>query len=540
MADFIIEFEADTTSAVIDQYLDDNSCTIIGRFSAFETVVRVSAVVAPPLSAGVLHVIPDTSSVMQLLAYDQTITRSDPVVDFSMTEQKNWWKVASIFTPDYDASIETHTLLGAGATVYLLDSGIEESHPEFVGADVELFHSFTTDFVDTRGHGTALASVIVGTTCGMTNTKLKVVKIFDSAVATKQSDLLAAFDAIIADYQANGNKPAVVSMSWNISKNDFIESKIMQMVQLGLVCVVAAGNDGAAIADRTPASIPMVFTIGSYGEELTPSDFSNYTGGSEISYAAGTVNSGAIDGWSPGESIYVATLGGQYGNVAGTSIAAAIHSAAVAYNIVQYIDSSGTFAYENMTPDKLRAFAASSSLGRDGLLILGGQYVGSANRVTTFYSHVGDKQSAVGGARGVFNSGGYVHLNLFNTRDVKSVYCAEDLPPGFIIDNGFLRGTPEVITEGYLFYTRTLDLTLFDDEIQTIQLEIGILPEGVNRSSLEPNGDPDLDIMLTLLQCCSVNATNGYNCLTGNECGNFCYAMEKNGTCYCNAMTCEI
>ena len=327
-------------------------------------------------------------------------------------------------------------------------------------------------------------------------------------------------------------------MSWNIAKNEFIESKIVQMIQLGLICVVAAGNDGAAVADRTPASIPMVFTIGSYGEELTPSDFSNYTGGSEISYASGTVNSGALDGWAPGEGIYAASLGGLYGNVAGTSIAAAIHSAAVAYNIVQFVDSSGTFAYENMTPEKLRASVSSSSLGRNGLLYLDGQYAGSENKITTFYSHAGDKQSAVGGARGIFNTGGYVHLNLFNARDVKSIYCAEDLPPGFVIDNGFLRGTPEVVTEGYLFYTRTLVLTMFNDETQTILLEIGILPEGVEKSSLEPNGDPELDIILATVQCCGANATNGYNCLTGNECLNFCYATEKNGECFCNAGTC--
>ncbi len=537
MSDFIIEFKPDTAEAVIQQYLVDNSCDVLAQFVAFGSVIRVSADVEPPVTDDVLHVVEDASTAMQLMAYDQTIEFEAPTVEFDIPDQKNWWKVASLFTPNYDASVETHTLLGAGATVYLLDSGIEIDHPEFVGADVELFHSFTSDFVDTRGHGTALASVIVGATCGLTNAKLKVVKIFDSSVATKQSDLLAAFEAIIADYEANGRKPAVVNMSWNIAKNEFIESKIVQMIQLGLICVVAAGNDGAAVSDRTPASIPMVFTIGSYGEELTPSDFSNYTGGSEISYATGTVNSGALDGWAPGEGIYAAALGGLYGNVAGTSIAAAIHSASVAYNIVQYVDSSGTYAYGDMTTDKLRASVSMSSLGRQGLLYLGGQYAESVNKITTFYSHAGDKQSVVANARGVFNSGGYVHLNLFNARDVKSVHCGEDLPPGFVIDNGFLRGTPEVITEGYLFYERTLVLSLFNDETQTILLEIGILPEGVERNSIEPNGDPELDIILSGLECCGITAT-GFSCTTGNECMNYCMTDTKNGSCYCESGTC--
>jgi len=117
-------------------------------------------------------------------------------------------------------------------------------------------------------------------------------------------------------------------MSWSIDRNEFVEDKIRSLIKIGLLPVVAAGNSGIPIENVTPAAMAEVATIGSIGPNLTPSDFSDYTGPADISFTAGQTNyAPGLDYWAPGEYILVANASGGFTYIAGTSAAAAVVSA---------------------------------------------------------------------------------------------------------------------------------------------------------------------------------------------------------------------
>ena len=337
MQQHIIDFVNDATEVDINAYLNACGATVLKTFSAFDKVVLVECLTVPPVTDIVESVIDDMdhSNHIKLLT---TIPIELPTLPTEgektvvINDQKDWWKVYSGSVVDLDDESFQLPLSGSGTRVYLMDSGIKADHPDFVDADIELLYSLNDDFIDRKGHGTALASVIVGKTCGITNAKLKVVKIFDKDVPTKLSDFLGALDSIYADFAAV-NTYGVINCSWEIARNEYVEAKLRTLWLSGVQIVVAAGNTSTSIGDVTPAAMPEALVVGAYNASLLPCDFSDYTGAQAISVTGGTVNGGKLSGWAPGENIYVATLDGDYGYVAGTSIAAAIHSAILAYNV---------------------------------------------------------------------------------------------------------------------------------------------------------------------------------------------------------------
>jgi subtilisin family serine protease len=278
---YIIDFKDAVLQHEIDNHIlstaNTHNIRIIKHYKGFGNVFLIEADVKPELTDLIESVIEDENNSIKLLGVDLVLTDSIETTTFDIEDTKNWWKVASVNNLDFDETIHTHTIRGFNSTVYILDSGIEENHPEFVGVDVTLLHSFTDNFTDTKGHGTGLASLISGKTCGLTGASLKIVKIYDVNKPTLQSDLLHAFDQVLADYTANGRKPSVANLSWGIPYNSYINSKIQVLINQGIFVVVAAGNAGVPIENVTPASIANVLTVGSYDQSLKPCDFSNYT-----------------------------------------------------------------------------------------------------------------------------------------------------------------------------------------------------------------------------------------------------------------------
>ena len=385
---YIIDFIDTMTDAGVLNYAATNNITIIKQFHAFGQVYLASCETEPAIDESLLSVVLDNDNVVNLLSFNVDLTETLDHADVAIDDTQNWWKVASIEGIEFDDPVNSIPLRGGTSKVYVVDSGIEIDHPEFAGKSIELLHSFTDDFVDTAGHGTAIASVIAGNTCSITNTDVKVVKIFDNNVATTQGDLLGAFNAILQDYEGSAKRYSIVNLSWSIPRNDYVNSKIQVMLDRGLIVIAASGNNGLPIQDVTPACVPDVITVGSFNQALLPSDFSAYTDPTIITNTADTNNYGEIDGWAPGEQIWVAGLNGTYGYSAGTSMSAGIISAASAYNVALYLDipSEDYGAYANsahLNNNRLRGIKA-SVFKREGLLQLEGKYTNSVNKIGTY------------------------------------------------------------------------------------------------------------------------------------------------------------
>lgn len=380
MNQYIINFKNDVSESDINHYFTQNNLTIVKSYNKFEKIYCVSGNTIPPNSDLIEDIVED--SIGQVVPLD-TVNIGLPQLQtpIDIADNKNWWKVASFFNVDYEQSIHLHGKIGERVNVYILDSGIDINHPEFENTDIELLYSFTNDFADKSGHGTAIASVISGKTCGLTNAKLKILKIFDQGQSISLNQLLDALNTII-NHQTDSIFN-VVNMSWSIAKNDFIEKVIRSMISNKLHVVCAAGNSGISIKDVTPASMLEVITIGAYNQDFKPCDFSNFTDPNAIDNTPDQVNYGIIDGWAPGENIWAATPNGGYAYVSGTSIACAIHASAIAYD-ADHTGIKHNGLWEGWLIKHPGTMTIGYVLSRPGILSLNDKYSSSANVITTF------------------------------------------------------------------------------------------------------------------------------------------------------------
>lgn len=536
---FIIDFKNDATQGAINSYLASNGCTVKETYDSFEKVYVVETASTPAADAIVDSIINDTQNPIQLLSYPVEPGKEFPEVSFGTHVEDDWWKVASVTNPDFAKETQTYERHGETATVYIVDSGVMSGHPQLQYVDVSHLYAFNGDIVDHNGHGTALASVIAGANLGLAAPRIKSVKIFQDGVTTLQSHMLAAFDAIMQDIVDNPKSVPIVNLSWSIAKNTYIEDKIRLLIAGGALVVVAAGNGGMAIADVTPAGMAEVCTVGSYGKDLKPCSFSNYTG--DLSTTLGDTNHGAIDVWAPGEQISIALLDGTVGHGAGTSISAAIHSAAVAYNSFAAVLTDGTPVAQLMMGgvDYLRAHS-----GREGMLILEGVYAGSVNwstRFTTTYD--GDDGTSYPNTS-KFNafteSGKLMQRMAFHPLVVESYSFAEPLPAGLTIDNGWLVGTLTTGTEPTI-YTNTVTYTKHSGVQITAPMMIVVIPEG----QTPQNSGLDPEVVVSLQYCAEVSGGGMYYC-SGSCSGGFCvdacggpWKIPGQSYCYCNWVTME-
>jgi subtilisin family serine protease len=223
---------------------------------------------------------------------------------------------------------------GAGEYVYLVDTGVKKSHEEFTEADItDLWSNFTNDpsislYDDEAGHGTAVASLIVGLRQGTAKSAtLYNLKLFNQNNGNITiGEIINALNAVL--YHHNGNllsKAKTVCLPWVIPQNNFVDAKINEMNENNLIVVCAAGNDGSDVNLYSPAGVTNVITCGAYDRNYNVSSFTNAPWGS--TGTTGFVNYGAeLDIFALGVDIDVAAITGtnDYATLSGTSLAAGI------------------------------------------------------------------------------------------------------------------------------------------------------------------------------------------------------------------------
>jgi hypothetical protein len=312
--------------------------------------------------------------------------------------------------------------------------------------------------------------------------------------------MIDALNAIFNDYTNNfsnsENMGAIVNCSWTIDKNPLIESKIQHMINSGMLFVCAAGNSGMPIDNTTPASMADVLTVGAYNSDFQPCSFSNYTGTSATVLTQGDTNHGALDGWAPGQDIYVAIPGGGYGNASGTSMAAGVLSAVLAYNLSWHLPEFRTAMPSNF-------FMTSGSLSRRGLLNLSDpKYAQSVNRIATFFYRIAPSQTYSVFSRAV--EGSPRILNMFSPHYVEKIEYDVELPDGLKISNtGRLYGIAPLIVDSYIDYQHTvipLRVSFRNGSVQNYDLEIFTYRNGLVPSELAQD-DPVLNLKLQAGNC---------------------------------------
>lgn len=535
--EYIIDFKQNTPTSDIDSYLNANKLTVINIYDNFELVYVVEGDTIPTKTDIVETIIKNSEHSFNLLDYDLEVSKPlNEDITFNVADDINWWKTYSFKSINFEQEQITYKRSGKNVKIYLLDSGIKEDHPDFENADIVKFFSFVDNFTDTRGHGTALASLLVGKTCGLTDSTLCVVKIFDDAVPTKLSDLLNALNKIFGDFLSNPIVGAVVNISWSIPKNVYVEEKLQMLIDAGMIVVTAAGNNGLAIENVTPACMPSVLTLGSYDQNFTPCDFSNYTQ-SEISLTNQSTNYGDIDGWAPGIDIYAATLNGSYGMIAGTSASAAIASGGLAYNLSKFLSIN----HDSLVPlSKFQTTVSTKILkqftfSRQGLLVLDGNYIASTNLVVTYNQESDFEYMSPSPEKIVHIKNNQENfLFLFPADTVTNITLSEPLPDGMIIFNGWLQGIPLNISfnEAHYFYKNISMTVTTINEKRTFELKL-FITDGVDNLTDLNIQDENLAITLQGSQCTNACADD----CAGSQICIYCPYGIKSGYCFCDLLT---
>jgi hypothetical protein len=302
MAKYVISYDKTVDLSTLQSALIATECTINETLTALGVILLES---------------PNTefSSVTGVLAYELDS-------EITVTEQWHLNRICSQQLPMRHVYVSRNR--GLGSTVYLVDSGVNTTHEELSSADIQHLWSWDGNFTDTNGHGTALASLIVGKTLGVSSeATLKSVKI-PLGQSISISLLLNAFNTILSDHQlTTGVK--VVNCSWSIPKSLILDTKIQELQDGGLVVVAAAGNSVIDANTLSPVGLNTVLGVAA-------SDAYDRV----ISWGAGAGSNWGpdVDITAPGIDVSVLTSNGEIETRSGTSLAAAIVSAAVCQFIV--------------------------------------------------------------------------------------------------------------------------------------------------------------------------------------------------------------
>ena len=241
-------------------------------------------------------------------------------------------------SPDLDGEYSTANR-GNNAIVFVVDTGIA-SNNEFAGRLLSGFSAINdaNGTVDCQGHGTHVASTAVGTSYGVATDALVVpVRVLDCLGSGLTSGILAGLN-YVADYPLNG-KRAVVNMSLGGDTSAVLDAAVARLVELGIVVVVAAGNDSTPACEVSPAREPSAITVGATDDSDTRAFFSNY--------------GSCVDIFAPGYDIEGASIDPAFENVtkSGTSMASPHVAGAAAIALTTFPSASPARVIDLLTSD---------------------------------------------------------------------------------------------------------------------------------------------------------------------------------------------
>ncbi|KAG8411921.1 hypothetical protein J3458_015215 [Metarhizium acridum] len=195
---------------------------------------------------------------------------------------------------------------GQGVCAYVVDTGVDASHPDFGGRAsmvASLVDSHGYDFV---GHGTHVAGILGSNTYGVAKrvTIYGVKALSERPDASGISNLIAGLNYVAEDAPRRScPNGIVVNMSAGVPRIiPALNLAARKLVQRGFFVAVAAGNEGHDARVNSPASEPSICTVGGFGYRD-----SNY----------GSV----VDIQAPGANILSTVPGGGANYMTGTSMA---------------------------------------------------------------------------------------------------------------------------------------------------------------------------------------------------------------------------
>ncbi|KAG8410932.1 hypothetical protein J3458_016497 [Metarhizium acridum] len=237
----------------------------------------------------------------------------DAIVTIYATQQNADWGLARLSSQKAGTTTYTYDdSAGEGTCAFIIDTGVEASHPEFEGRATFL-KNFAGDGQETdgNGHGTHVAGTIGSKTYGVAKkTKLFGVKVLDAQGSGSNSAVIAGMEFVAQEakgQQSKCPKGIVVNMSLGGQRSSAVNQAAQAISSAGLFLAVAAGNDGKDASGYSPASEQSACTVGATTKTDALAQYSNH----------GSI----VDVLAPGSDIASTWINGGVNTISGTSMA---------------------------------------------------------------------------------------------------------------------------------------------------------------------------------------------------------------------------
>lgn len=281
---------------------------------------------------------------------------------------------------------------GDDVTVYVIDSGCDHQHSEFDNATVQKVHNPTqgsyNDFIsgggdastfligDDHGHGTAMASLVVGDTLGVAKkAHVGVVKVSDATGSADISEIAEGVNSMfihrdLASRRDTGgsNRTAVAVMAFTFPKSEALDRLATYMWGRRFVVVAAAGNAGGDVDNYSPAGLNNILTVGASDASDNVPTFSN-DAGTVVEQGSGLQTNGGeeVDVFAPGVAVNVASIvnrnvGGGYDAVENADMFLEASGTSASTAIVGAVAAIAVQRNPGYHPENIRDFVISQSL----------------------------------------------------------------------------------------------------------------------------------------------------------------------------------
>jgi len=214
---------------------------------------------------------------------------------------------------------------GVGVTAYIVDTGIEITHPDFQDRAEWGANFADQDNTDCNGHGTHVAGTVAGQTYGVAKgANLVAVKVLDCSGSGTWEGVVSGIQYVASEHKKR-KTASVANMSLGGGKAQVVNDAVTAAIAAGVTFAVAAGNNDGEACLVSPASTPTAITVGATtvanvnGQQIDDrAYFSNY--GTCVTLLA------------PGQMIASDWLDGTVKVISGTSMASPhVAGAAAAY-----------------------------------------------------------------------------------------------------------------------------------------------------------------------------------------------------------------